>query len=153
MFLFYIGLVIFLIIVSEIGAHFWHRFGAHTNILPFVKETHSIHHNIIDDEAHADFIYICVLLFLYLIALSYIFSLFYILLFYLPVFVVFIWNWYIHSCYHIENHWLNRYEWFKNDKRIHFQHHINTNKNYGIATHFTDILLDTFDYGFPINNI
>ena len=154
--LLYTGIGIGLVFVSEIGGYLWHRYGAHTNILPFVKNTHEIHHTIIDDEAHDDFFYICILLSIYLVFLIYLYYLTYISLIlltvlYLAVFFPFIWSWFIHSAYHIENHWLNEYEWFRNDKRIHFKHHDDPTKNYGIATHFTDELLGTFDYAFPIN--
>ena len=96
------------------------------------------------------------LLFVYLIVLIFLYYSNYIdlissIILYLTVFFVFIWNWYVHKSYHTENHWLNKYEWFQNDKRIHFQHHENPETNYGIATHFTDVVLNTFDYGFPAN--
>ena len=156
--LLYSGIGISLIFASEIGAYLWHRYGAHTDILPFVKNTHEIHHTIIDDEAHGDFFYIAILLSLYLIVLCYLYYISYInlMLFailYLSVFFPFIWSYYIHTAFHIENHWLNEYEWFCNDKRIHFQHHKDPTTNYGIATHFTDEILGTFDYGFPIKLI
>ena len=63
---------------------------------------------------------------------------------YLTCLTVFLWNYYCHACYHIDNHWLNNFEWFKRDKELHFRHHNNPNKNYGIATHFSDILFNTY---------
>jgi sterol desaturase/sphingolipid hydroxylase (fatty acid hydroxylase superfamily) len=153
--IYYFLIVITMIILSEIGAYFWHRIAAHSNILPLVKNTHDIHHNIIDDEAHLDFIYICILLLLFFIFLCilYVYEIISITIgtiIYLPVLLTFTWNWYIHSAYHCKDHWLNSYNWFLNDKRIHMHHHINQNENYGIATHFTDELLNTFNYGFPL---
>jgi len=153
--LIYLFFIIIMFYLSEIGAYFWHRFGAHTNLLSPVKNMHDIHHNNIKDEAHGDFFYVFLLLLFLFIFLSFLYfynimSLKIILIIYLPILIVFVWNWYIHSAYHIENHWLNSYDWFRNDKRIHFQHHKNPEINYGIATHFVDEILETFEYGFPI---
>lgn len=150
----YLYLIITLLILTEIGAYFWHYLGTHRNIIPEffqVQKTHNIHHNIIDDQAHGDFFYILIFLIVLAITLSYLWfksriSYQLALAIYIPIFAVFIWNWYIHSAYHIENHWLNGYEWFQNDKRIHFQHHDNPSTNFGIATHFSDIIFNTFDY-------
>ncbi len=57
---------------------------------------------------------------------------------------VFLWNWYIHTAYHIDNHWLNRYEWFRKDKHLHMLHHDNAKINYGVVSHFTDMLMGTY---------
>jgi hypothetical protein len=140
-----------MIYLSELGAYFWHRFGAHTHLIPPVRNMHDIHHEDIKDEAHGDFLYVCLLLFLFLSMLIYfwysnIINLSILLIIYIPVVTVFVWNWWIHSAYHIENHWLNQYDWFKYDKKLHFQHHENPETNYGIATHFTDEIFSTFDY-------
>jgi lathosterol oxidase len=156
--LMYCSIVIGMVLLSEVGGYFWHRFGAHKNILPLVKKTHDIHHTIIDDQAYGDFLYVCILLSLYFGLLLYVYYYAYItralfLYLYIPVVLTFLMNFYIHRAYHIENHWLNKYEWFQNDKRIHLQHHIDETKNFGIITHMTDHILDTFDYGFPVNNI
>lgn len=137
--------------LAEVGAYFWHRLA---HVMPPIKQTHDIHHRIIDDQAHQDFLYILGILIIYLITLSWLYykeklSLKYLLVLYIPVLLVSIWNWYIHAAYHIENHWLNSYEWFKQDKRIHMQHHRNEATNYSIASHFSDIIFETFDYGFP----
>ena len=158
--LFYSGICLGVVILSEVGAYCWHRWGSHTNIIPIisVKKTHDIHHTIIDDKAEGDFFYILILLILYFNLLLLLYMYLYIntivfLILYIPVLSIFIYNYYIHSAYHEENHWLNEYEWFRNDKRIHFQHHEDPTKNFGIATHYTDIILDTFDYGFPILSV
>ncbi len=151
----YLFLIIIFIYLSEIGSFCWHKYGTHENFIPRelgVQNTHQIHHTVIDDQAHADFFYILFMLiilgFFLWILFSYNFISYQIgLSIYCPVTCVFVWNWYIHSAYHIDNHWLNKYEWFRNDKRIHFQHHANPNVNFGIATHFSDIIMDTFDSG------
>ena len=157
-YIFYPVLFAGLIIASEIAGYFWHEIFAHHSIIPFVRETHQTHHNIIDDQAHGDFFYICFFLSIYFMVLVYLYYKSYITLILLVilftgVFFPFLWSWYVHSAYHIENHWLNEYEWFRNDKRIHMQHHINPKCNFGIATHFTDEIMGTFDYAFPITQI
>lgn len=156
--LFYTGLCVGLVLASEVGGYFWHRWGAHTHILPPVKKTHDIHHTDIEDKADGDFAYIAGMLIIYLIILIYLYKLSYInpqlfAILYLSVCVPSIWSWYIHRAYHIDDHWLNEYDWFKQDKRIHMQHHVNPNENYGIASHFTDEILGTFNYAFPISSL
>jgi len=156
--LYYSSIVVGMVFLSEIGAYFWHRFGAHTDILPPVKKTHDIHHTIVEDKAFGDFFYVFMLLVLYFGILLYAYQIAFItkalfLYLYIPVVLTFLMNFYVHSAYHIENHWLNRYEWFRNDKRIHFQHHKDETKNFGILTHMTDHMLNTFNYGFPIHDI
>lgn len=141
-----------MLVLSEIGAYIWHRFGAHELNILGAQRVHDIHHTVIDDQAHFDFLYIFFFLIIYLIAVIYLVQKELItfnigLCLYLPVLLISIYNWFIHSAYHISNHWLNRWEWFRQDKRIHFQHHSNPETNFGIATHFADLILDTFDYG------
>ena len=151
-------LAIPMIFLSEMGAYAWHRWGSHTNVIPMAKRTHDIHHAIVDDKAEGDFMYVILLLFLYfnILLVLYLYTYITALMFfslYFPVILIFFWNFYVHTAYHIENHWLNRYEWFRNDKRIHMHHHTDPTKNFGIATHYTDLLLDTFSSAFPVNSI
>lgn len=144
-----IFLIIFTVIFAEVMGYLWHRFAAH-NDNP-VGETHRIHHEAdLTHEAHEDFLWVIFILFLGTLVLAFLWYYFslpilYIAGCYLIVVAVFIWNWYIHSAYHQPNHWLNQYDWFKRDKRLHFQHHINPWSNYGIASHFSDIIGGTFD--------
>ena len=151
----YIILFIMMIFISELLAYCWHKFGAHEDIIPEmfkVQESHLKHHTIVDDSAYDDFMYILIFLIVYTFLLIYLIKIqmiTYLLAscIYFPVLMASFWNFYIHSAYHSENHWLNEYEWFRNDKRIHFQHHRNPTTNYGISTHFSDVIFDTFDYG------
>ena len=148
-------LFFFLIFLSEFLAYCWHRWGAHRDIIPpalGVQKTHEHHHVTIDDQAYGDFLYILIFLIIYFVLLLYlvqqdIISLTLAFIIYLPVLITSFYNYFLHSAYHTDNHLLNKYSWFRNDKRIHFQHHRNPNTNYGIVSHFSDIILDTFDYG------
>ena len=72
----------------------------------------------------------------------------YVILSYLLLATDFVWNWYVHSAYHIQNHWLNNFDWFKLDKKIHLQHHVDPTVNYGIASHFCDIIMGTYELPF-----
>ena len=151
--------MLFLIIIigSEFGSYSWHRFGAHTDIIPGPHDTHRIHHTSnLTHEAHEDFFWVVFLLIVGAIGLTTIWYLgyydmigilpIYIIIAYSILILVFVWNWYIHSAYHIPNHWLNQYRWFQKDKRIHLQHHVNPRVNYGIASHFSDIIFGTYEY-------
>lgn len=146
------NIIIFIgmIVLGELGAYAWHRWAAHSDIIPVIPETHDIHHEIKDDVVLRDYIYILIIMIIIAICLSIlnyinILSVTMCTLIYVPLFLVFIGNWYIHWAYHTKNHWLNNYEWFKNYKRIHIQHHINQEVNYGVASHFSDKLFGTFD--------
>jgi len=45
------------------AAYLWHRYAAHTDIIPGVHDTHKIHHYAdLRHEAHEDFIWILILL-------------------------------------------------------------------------------------------
>ncbi len=144
------------VIAAEIGSFCWHNFSAHTDIIPGIHATHKIHHTSdLSHEAHEDFYYIVVILII--IGLGLIYLWYYNLLLIDPnylaigysIFVsVFVWNWYVHSAYHIQNHWLNNFDWFKLDKKIHLQHHVDPTVNYGIASHFCDIIMGTYELPF-----
>ena len=144
---------VLLIFITEMGAYFWHNI-AHEDIVPGVHETHKIHHNAdLRHEAHEDFFWVILLLIVLGISLTGLW--YYDYLFVNPKLVilgygiivsVFVWNWYVHSAYHIPDHWLNNYEWFRIDKKIHLQHHVNPWVNYGIASHFSDVIFGTYEY-------
>lgn len=149
-------LVIVLIYLTEVGAYVWHRFGTHDDFVPTtlgVQETHDKHHT--DSEVTggaADFFYVAIMLLLFAIVLgviSKVLGLSYVVYFliYIPVLSVFLWNWYIHDAYHTRGHWLQRYDWFIKDRQIHFEHHYQPDKNYGIASHFSDMFFGTFANG------
>jgi hypothetical protein len=145
-------LAVIVLIASEFTAYFWHRFLAHDILYKNpVKQMHDIHHNVIDDQAHGDFLYVLLLLFLLFVTLFYFYIQNYIDIYIFCIIFItsllsFTYSWIIHSAYHINNHWLNQYQWFRIDKKIHMQHHENSNVNYGITSHFPDIIFDTYQY-------
>lgn len=146
-------LFIGLLFLAEIAAYAWHRWGAHSNIdLVGATHVHQWHHTIEDDPAHYDFAYIVAFLTLYGILLLWLHQKDYIsqslaLTMYLPFIIVALWSWYVHAAYHTPGHWLEQYQWFLQDRELHWEHHRNPSVNYGIATHFSDVLGDTFSYG------
>lgn len=141
--------IIALVIGIEIFAYFWHRFGAHMDIIPGLHETHHIHHKLIINEADEDFIWLLLLLIIMEVAIG-----IGILIGLIPgligiitiitSFIVFYWNWYIHKAYHDDQHWLSSYSWFQLEKTRHFVHHNHPNLNFGIASHFSDIIFGTY---------
>ncbi len=142
-------LILLTIILTEIAAYFWHIF-SHEDYSLWVRQTHKFHHvSDVSHEAHGDFFWVVVLLLGLGVILAFLvfmgkISLVPTLVVYITAWIVFLWNWYIHSAYHIEDHWLNQYEWFCKDKEIHFQHHINPRANYSIASHFSDKLFGSY---------
>ena len=144
--------IIAVIIGTEIFGYLWHRYGAHADYIPGIHDTHRIHHILdleLGHEADEDFVWVLLLMIMFelvvgigvmagiipgvLAIVTIIVSL-----------VVFWWNWWIHSAYHKPDHWLNSYEWFCNEKARHYVHHSHPWENYGIASHFTDKILNTF---------
>jgi sterol desaturase/sphingolipid hydroxylase (fatty acid hydroxylase superfamily) len=61
---------------------------------------------------------------------------------------------YIHDSYHIQNHWLNRFDWYRENKVCHNLHHY-YNCNYGISNYSMDRLFGTLitKYNNPKENI
>ena len=105
----YLGIMVGMIYLGEIGGYFWHRYAAHELEIPQVKESHAKHHTIINDTADEDFLYILgILIFLgiFLYWLYYIkqISLAFLASIYIPLFLVSVWSYYVHRAYHIENH-------------------------------------------------
>ena len=163
-----IYLIFLIILATEFTAYMWHLWGAHSDIVPGVHSTHREHHVAdLDHKAHGDFFWVILLLIVFGCVLfwlnhrgypEYIYSNLIdetgynntlvqsgLGAFYLIVVAVFTWNWYIHQAYHTKDHWLNKFDWFKKDKKIHFQHHVDPKVNYGIASHFSDVIFGTYD--------
>lgn len=55
---------------------------------------------------------------------------------------------YLHDSFHIKNHWLAQHSWFKGIfsrwVELHYLHHVDMSKNYGIFTFFWDRLFGTY---------
>lgn len=144
-------IVIIIIIVAELSAYLWHRYMSHHDVITSVRRTHLEHHmaNWLH-EAHSDFGWIVIGLIIFIILLVMVYYLglapAWILLILASVSVVIaVWNWYIHVAYHQPGHWLERFDWFRYDRQMHLIHHVTPRKNYGIASHFSDWLLNTYE--------
>ncbi len=53
-------------------------------------------------------------------------------------------NDFIHDSFHIQNHWMSRFGWWRRSKDSHFLHHVNMKKNYGIFLFVWDQAFRTF---------
>jgi sterol desaturase/sphingolipid hydroxylase (fatty acid hydroxylase superfamily) len=51
---------------------------------------------------------------------------------------------YIHDSFHLNKSWLDKFEYYKEIKRLHYIHHTNMKKNFGIFSFFYDKLFGTF---------
>lgn len=51
---------------------------------------------------------------------------------------------YIHEWFHIKDHWLNKLSWFKRLNELHYLHHIDQTKNFGIFWFFFDRMFNSF---------
>ena len=51
----------------------------------------------------------------------------------------------MHITFHIKDHWLNNYEWYRKSKILHINHHLD-NCNYGISTYLMDYIFGTKIY-------
>jgi len=144
--------IIIIILGTEVLAYLWHRYGSHSDYIPGLHDTHRIHHMINSQNADDDFVWILLTIVSAEIALGilYLSNVFPILLCIFCIVgliistLVFYWNWWIHQAYHYPDHWLNIFDWFQSDKLRHFVHHYNPTHNYGIASHFTDKIMDSW---------
>lgn len=53
-------------------------------------------------------------------------------------------NDYVHDNMHIRGHWLERFGWFNHWRVVHFQHHFNMRRNFGIVFFGWDRLFGTY---------
>ena len=51
----------------------------------------------------------------------------------------------LHTYYHLEDSPFEKYEWFREKKRLHHKHHRNTCKNLGIVFNYVDMYYGTFN--------
>ena len=150
---------IILFLYIELIAYLWHRFINHYGLLgDKIRVTHYCHHeetypydNMTSLEYQSShdtwpwiipivlFGYIPIYLYYKKYDIEYRLYIIYMLQLTMHVFFIS----YIHDSYHIDNHWLNDYGWYKENKIYHYIHHID-NKNYGILTYIFDHVFGTF---------
>jgi sterol desaturase/sphingolipid hydroxylase (fatty acid hydroxylase superfamily) len=53
-------------------------------------------------------------------------------------------NSYMHDSLHIRGHWMERFEHFKWLRRVHFQHHVDMGRDFGIITFTSDKVAGTY---------
>lgn len=151
--IFWFSYIIAVIIGTEVFAYIWHRYGAHSDYIPGIHDTHKIHHMMnleLGHEADEDFVWILlIMIFLeIIIGLAVMIGIFpgdLAIVTIIVSLIVFWWNWWIHKAYHQPNHWLNSYQWFQLEKERHYVHHYSPHKNYGIASHFSDVIMNTWN--------
>ena len=144
--------VVAIIIATEVFAYLWHRFGAHSDLVPGLHDTHKIHHEYSLDAAHEadeDFVWVLLLMVYFELAVGVALMLGFIsgptaIVTVIVALTVLWWNWWIHRAYHHPDHWLNSYQWFVREKDRHFVHHQEPRNNYGIASHIGDVLFNTW---------
>ena len=150
--LFWFAYIIAIIVGTEVFAYVWHRYGAHSDYLPGIPDTHQIHHMLdldLGHEADEDFVWILLIMIFVelMVGIAVMIGLLPGVLALVAIMVslvVFWWNWWIHKAYHQADHWLNSYSWFQCKRDRHYMHHTSPHKNYGIASHFSDIIMGTW---------
>ncbi len=55
------------------------------------------------------------------------------------------WHIFLHRQYHVRGVWLERFQWFREKRRLHFVHHKRSRRNYAIVEYVWDRLFGTFD--------
>ena len=55
------------------------------------------------------------------------------------------WHVFLHRQYHVRGVWLERFEWFREKRRLHFVHHKRPRRNYAIVEYGWDRLFGTFE--------
>ncbi len=53
-------------------------------------------------------------------------------------------NDYFHDAFHITGHKLEKYNYFLNLRRLHYEHHLDMNKNYGIVSFIADRIFKSY---------
>lgn len=150
----YVVYAVVLVVVVELFAYCWHRL-AHGSLLgvgplPGVSQTHIKHHTDITDDADDDFVWTALLYIIFELVVGIVATVqptahVWILLTLVVPLLTLYWNWWIHHAYHHPEHWLHNYEWFQHETKRHFRHHIDETVNFGIATHFVDVIAGTWD--------
>lgn len=150
------------ILFGEVISYLHHRFVSHDLRTGSVHQTHKAHHvmwkNDKEHKAYEDFAWVALVLIFAGLFLSlrknvkglvpdYIYGIIpdHILYTVFGTMIVFsVYKAYIHAAYHTPGHYLNRFELFREWKRLHELHHINPKCNYSISCYSTDIFFETF---------
>ncbi len=146
-------------IVGNFTGYFVHWL-MHKGKLKSVGEAHNTHHELYtiddftsteyrsagkDDSAFVFVPMIMLALAILFVPLYFIFNTFWI--FPLPILLGIIIGWlngYMHECFHMEDHYLLRFKWFRKLKHLHWLHHLYPDKNMGIIWFVPDRLFNSF---------
>lgn len=140
---------------SEVFSYLWHRFASHNSILSAkgISDTHRHHHIQYDRDknhkAFEDFIWVgmglSILICLWAVIKQIIDVPDEIVYTSVVVSILFsLWKCFIHAAYHSDKHFMNRFEFFREWKRLHILHHNNPKSNFAISGFTTDKLFGTF---------
>jgi len=154
----YALIAFFLFWVVELVGYLWHRFVAHLGYLgDTIRITHYCHHEEI--YPHTDFesvkyhtahdtwpwyipffLAVAIMLLLWgnrvMATATLVFVLIYAIVHAYSIS-------YIHDSYHIKDHWLNNFAWYRENRRLHYIHHLD-NCNYGITIYTMDKIFGTW---------
>ena len=152
-------IIVIAIFINELGGYLWHRFAAHWGWAgDTIRRTHYEHHEIwyphndmeskkyrIDGLFEGDswpWLVPAFMLMVFYYYLGYsgsiLMSTSWILIVWMVIHIYAIS--YIHDSYHITDHWLTKYQWYRDNKVLHNIHHY-YNCNYGISNYIFDYLL------------
>ena len=132
----------------------FHMLFGHTNRINIIYETHALGHhdkyrpsNLLTDkwihsEQHVMWYFAIPIIPVFLL-LIYFTSLEVIIGFICGLIFSIWWHIYLHEQYHINNSFFERYEWFLEKRKLHFEHHLDVTKNYAIIEFWLDDLLKT----------
>lgn len=155
------------ILISMVGVFFIGNFTGyfvhwlmHKGKLKSIAEAHSTHHELypVDDftskeyrsagKDDSTFVFVPMILLALAILFIPVWFIFKSLwIFPLPILLGIIIGWlngYMHECFHIADHPLIKFKWFRNLKQLHLVHHFNPTKNMGIIWFVPDKLFNSF---------
>jgi hypothetical protein len=156
-------LVLFTVITSFVFGHFAayavHRM-LHTQLFKGLAKSHNVHHDLypVDDfeseayrSAEADdssFVFLPILTMAmmgFFLPIAWLTGAWWIYVIVIGEGIMFgILNDRLHDAFHIKEHWLNRYTWFRKLKEIHWHHHATPETNHGIIWFIPDKVFKTF---------
>ena len=151
----YIGLFIATHLLYNTIEYIYHVLGHYKHKYNYIYKLHITHHkdyypitllqSDIYKSNHEGFIAYTPPSLLLLIILYNILPIFYFYYIITQLFISASINNYIHTQIHLKITWLDKYDWFKEHRRLHFIHHRKLNKNYSFGYDYTlDKLNDTY---------